>query len=69
MFSNCNKLTYIKLDKFDTSKAVILQNFFSGCESLSSIILSKICENMINLDLNSFYTKNIVEMEEFFLAK
>ena len=42
MFYNCSKLEKINLSNFDTSSVTDMKEMFYGCESLTSLDLSKI---------------------------
>jgi surface protein len=54
MFSGCNKLELIGLNKFDTSKVTDMSYMFNYMD------------NMINFDLSNFNTENVNQMENMF---
>ena len=39
MFSDCNKIGYLNLEKFDTSQVTDMNSLFNNCESLSTLII------------------------------
>ena len=54
MFKGCTSLTYLNLNKFDTSQVTDMESMFEGCESLSS------------LNLEYFRTPKVLYMNRMF---
>ena len=73
MFSDCTKLKFIDLSKFNTSSVKDMENMFLNCESLISLNLSNFdtssviimqsmfgnCNQLIYLDLSNFNISNV----------
>ena len=80
LFYNCEKLTTLDLDNFDTSNVTDMGWMFCGCNVLSSLDLSNLdthnvkrmdymfcgCQKLSSLDLSNFDTSNVFTMEAMF---
>ena len=81
MFAGCNALKSISLYTKTLSKVEDMSNIFADCENLSVCDLSEIpitsslkntygmfnnCKSLINIDVHTLYTKNVVNMGHMF---
>ena len=80
MFQFYNNLTYLDMNKFDTSKVTDMGAMFFGCEKLKSLDLSNFktsnvkrmskmftyCSSLKVLDLSSFDTSNVTDINRMF---
>ena len=80
MFHECENMTNIDLNNFDTSKVVDMSGMFSHCSSLSSLNLNNFdtsnvvnmssmfdeCTSLITLNLENFDTSNVTNMSSMF---
>jgi len=82
LFYDCNNLTSLDLDSFDTSNVSTMYGMFKECSNLTSLDLSSFdtsnvtsmqdmfnnCNKLTSLDLSSFDTSNVTSMRAMFFS-